>query len=128
MLRLNRTQIMSLLTRIRQGGASGTVVLLLAVSNPAEAHVKYVTEREGRYIAAIRFLFQTVTDFQNAVLLLGGGLVAVTVTAGYLRFRPFARDVTALCNALEGYSTFVPWILRLSLGLPLVGPDLPDIC
>jgi uncharacterized membrane protein YphA (DoxX/SURF4 family) len=83
-------------------------------------HVRFVTE-ESPATAAVEFLLATVGDPLNAALLGVGAALAAVAAAGYLRFQPFERDRAALRAALDDYWQFLPWMLRLSLGLPLVG-------
>ncbi|MFB6309255.1 MAG: DoxX family protein [Haloarculaceae archaeon] len=98
-----------------------SAVSLAAVATPVAAHVDYVTDTPSEALAAVQFLSEVLSRPLNAALL-GGTLVAVLVlVAGYLRFRPVARDIEVLRETLAGYEDLVPWMLRLSLGLPLVG-------
>ncbi len=85
------------------------------------AHVDYVTDDSHGAVDGIGFLVDVLSDPVNAVLV-GGGVVAVLAgMLAYLVVRPAARDVAVLRETLAGYGDLVPWMLRLSLGLPLVG-------
>lgn len=86
----------------------------------AVAHVEYVVSG-GRTVEAISFLFEVLSRPLNAALVAGGALVVTVVILGYLWYRPFGTDVDALRAALAEYEEFLPWMLRLSVGLPLVG-------
>jgi uncharacterized membrane protein YphA (DoxX/SURF4 family) len=98
----------------------GTAVALLATAGRASAHVKYVTPG-GDPVAVAQFLGRALTD-PTSLALLGAGAVAIGAgMLGYLRFRPARRDVAVLRAALSDYRPFLPWLLRLSIGLPLVG-------
>jgi len=57
----------------------------------------------------------------NAALVGGGLLSVVFAMVAFLRYRPASTDVRALRATLSGYREFVPWMLRLALGLPLIG-------
>ncbi|WP_323191560.1 DoxX family protein [Halostella sp. PRR32] len=94
---------------------------LVAVSGRARAHVRYVTEGSGDPVDAIRFVVDVLGDPVNAALFAGGGLALAATVAGYLRFRPAAYDLAVLRTTLQEYVDLVPWMLRLSVGLPLVG-------
>jgi len=105
---------------------AGTVALVVAfgiagAARPARAHVDYVTEGPTEPVDALRFLAGVVSEPVNAALLAAGGVAAVAAVAGYLLARPAARDVEVLCETLAGYRDLVPWMLRLSLGLPVLG-------
>lgn len=98
----------------------GCLGIALAVT-PAIAHVDYVTEGDGDVVDVLEFLFEVLSAPLNA-LLVGGGLLGLLVLLGaYFRYRPVRRDVTVFRDTLAGYGNLVPWMLRLSVGLPLVG-------
>jgi uncharacterized membrane protein YphA (DoxX/SURF4 family) len=95
--------------------------VMLAAVGTARAHVRYVVDSPADVADALTFLFGVLSEPVNAALV-GGGAVAVVVAAlAYLRFRPAARDLAVLRGTLRSYEDLVPWMLRLSVGLPLVG-------
>lgn len=97
-----------------------TVVALVALARAGAAHVDYVAPDAGPRDPA-PFLRQALTDPLNVALLAGGALAVGGAMAAWLRWGDRVPDVRVLEATLERYSTFVPWMLRLSLGLPLVG-------
>jgi len=97
-----------------------TAVLVLAAGR-ARAHVRYVTEGSGDPVDAVRFVVEVLSTPVNAALFAGGGALVVAAAAGYLRVRPAAYDLGVLRRTLREYVDLVPWMLRLSIGLPLVG-------
>jgi uncharacterized membrane protein YphA (DoxX/SURF4 family) len=99
---------------------STVVGLLLAVA-PASAHIQYVTEEGGSPAAAVEFVTGVVAEPLSATLLAVGSAGTLLGAAVYLRVRPARRDLAALRVALAEYDGYLPWMLRLSLGLPLVG-------
>lgn len=93
---------------------------LLGFVRPASAHVKYVAPGEEPTTAG-ELLAAVVAD-PVAIGLLGGGAAAVLGAAlGYLRVRPARFDLAVLRSTLSGYHDLLPWLARLSIGLPLVG-------
>lgn len=84
-------------------------------------HVDYVAEGERNVGEAIAFVLEILTRPANAAILVGTTLAVALVVGGYLRVRPFRSDLAVLRDALEGYRDLVPWLLRISLGMPLVG-------
>lgn len=84
------------------------------------AHVEYVVSG-GRTVEAVSFLIDVLSRPLNAALVGGGGLAVLVAGLAYLRFRPVQADVRALRTALAEYEEFLPWMLRLTVGLPLVG-------
>jgi uncharacterized membrane protein YphA (DoxX/SURF4 family) len=89
------------------------------VGDPA-AHVRYVVDGAPT-VRAAQFLADVLSTPLNAALVGGGALAVVAAMLGYLRFRPARNDVAALRDALDDYRQFLPWMLRLAVGLPLVG-------
>jgi uncharacterized membrane protein YphA (DoxX/SURF4 family) len=71
--------------------------------------------------AASEFLLDTLSDPLTAALFAIGGLASVAAVVGYLLVRPRVRDLEVLRATLAEYDDLVPWMLRLSAGLPLVG-------
>lgn len=105
--------------RRRLGATAIFAALLLAVLRPVAAHVEYVTDEEAG--AGIEFVIEVLSDPVNALLVGGTGAVGMFVLGGYLLIRPSIPDFDVLRSALAEYLTYVPWMLRLSLGLPLIG-------
>lgn len=103
----------------RSGLAFAAVVLLWTAIRPATAHVRYVTEDYPD--DGLEFTIAVLTEPANALLFGATGLLAVASVGAYLWVRPTIPDFEVLQSALREYLTYVPWMLRLSLGLPLVG-------
>jgi uncharacterized membrane protein YphA (DoxX/SURF4 family) len=90
-------------------------------SRPVAGHVDYVTGEPTEIVDALVFLADVVTDPLNA-LLLGLGTVAVLgALVGGAVARRRLPDLAVLAETLDGYRDLVPWMLRLSVGLPTVG-------
>jgi len=101
------------------GGCAAALALLLGASGPALAHVDYVVEPDAE--APVVELFRAVFTSPVDLAVLGAGGVAVLgAVAGYLRFGSL-KDVTVARRTLRSYRPYLPWMLRLSVGLPLVG-------
>ncbi|AGN02830.1 doxx protein [Salinarchaeum sp. Harcht-Bsk1] len=97
-----------------------TAIAIFLASTPVAAHVRYTAPSNGSVSPAELFV-NVVTDPFNAALL-GGGALAVGIAAlAYLRFLPFRRDISVFREAVAEYRDLLPWLLRLSFGLPLVG-------
>lgn len=95
-------------------------VVATGASGQAAGHVDYVTEG-GESIAPLPFLLDTLTDPVNAALLLGGAFVVSVTALGYLKVLPVARDIMVFREAMRDYEDLIPWLLRLSFGIPLIG-------
>lgn len=109
-----------MLSRRRVVGLLATVALL-AASDTAAAHVDYVVDTPAEAADAISFFVQAVATPLGALLFGGGGLLAALALVGYVVVRPFATDMAAFRAAMVEYDDYLPWLLRLSVGLPLVG-------
>lgn len=107
-------------TTVRRSVVAGLAALLV-LPGVASAHIRYVVDDEGSASAIVQFVVQVLSDPVNAALVGGGALALVLATAAFLYVRPATRDLAALRAALDEYGAYVPWMLRLSVGLPLVG-------
>ena len=96
-------------------------VLAAVAARPAAAHVDYVTEEPGDPMNAVAFLTEVLSDPLNAAVFVGSGVAVVAGAAAYLWVRPTILDIVVLREKLAGYGDLIPWMLRLSIGLPLVG-------
>ncbi|QAU13815.1 DoxX family protein [Halorubrum sp. BOL3-1] len=110
-----------MLVRSRSVAVAALTLLATLVARPAAAHVDYVTEDSGDPLDAVAFTAEVLSGPFNAALFAVSGLVAVAGLAVYLRVRPTVVDVVVLREKLAGYGDLVPWMLRLAVGLPLVG-------
>jgi len=96
-------------------------VALAAATGRAAAHVDYVTDPSTAAEDGLSFALDVLSTPLNAALV-GGGVVTVLALVALDRvFQPAVPDVAALRDALAEYDQYIPWMLRLSLGLPLVG-------
>jgi uncharacterized membrane protein YphA (DoxX/SURF4 family) len=103
-------------------GGIGCLVAVgpVAYAGRARGHVDYVTD--GGSGGDTGELFRTVlTDPMSAGLLVGGALAVVALVIAYLRFASAVPDVEVARRTLRAYKPYLPWMLRLSVGLPLVG-------
>ena len=107
--------------RSRSVAAAALALLATLVARPVAAHVDYVTEGSGDPLDAVAFTAEVLSDPFNAAVFAGSGLLAVAGLAAYLWVRPTIVDVVVLREKLAGYGDLVPWMLRLAVGLPLVG-------
>ncbi|WP_435074351.1 DoxX family protein [Halorubrum sp. HHNYT27] len=107
--------------RSRTVVTAALALLATLVARPVAAHIDYVTEGSGDPLDAVAFTAEVLSDPVNAVLFAGSGLLGVAGLAVYLRIRPTIVDVVVLRETLAGYGDLVPWMLRLAVGLPLVG-------
>ncbi|SFR55837.1 Uncharacterized membrane protein YphA, DoxX/SURF4 family [Halogeometricum rufum] len=105
----------------RVGSLAAVLTLAIVLTTGrVSAHVKYVTPGSDP-VEVVAFLVTALSDpFTLAVLAAGGVAVAAGATL-YLRLRPARRDVAVFRETMTSYRDLLPWLLRLSIGLPLVG-------
>ncbi|MFB6193728.1 MAG: DoxX family protein, partial [Halobaculum sp.] len=98
------------------------LLALVAVgSGVASAHVDYVTDGDHPVVAIAEFLAHVFASPVNVALLAGGALATGAGVVAYLRYADRFTDVQVGIRTLKSYRPYLPWMLRLSLGLPLVG-------
>ncbi|MFO8114687.1 MAG: DoxX family protein [Halorubrum sp.] len=107
--------------RSRSVAVAAFALFATLAARPAAAHVDYVTEDSGDPLDAVAFTVEVLSEPFNATLFAGSGLLGVAGLAVYLWIRPTIVDVVVLREKLAGYGDLVPWMLRLAVGLPLVG-------
>jgi uncharacterized membrane protein YphA (DoxX/SURF4 family) len=92
------------------------------ISSTVPAHVEYVNDESGTPLDTIEFLLTVLSEPLNFALFSAGGVVAVGGLVGYLyTYESAPRDIDFLREVLTADADFLPWLLRLSIGLPLVG-------
>jgi hypothetical protein len=90
------------------------------------AHVDYVTDPGGSP-DPIRFLFDALSR-PGSLLLLGIGLVVVVLALlAWGRWRPLELARTRFIEHVAGYREYLPWIVRLSVGLVLIGSGVSRV-
>ncbi|MFB6084282.1 MAG: DoxX family membrane protein [Halorientalis sp.] len=99
----------------------GALCWLVLATVPASAHVRYVVDGDGTATDPVEFAVQVLSEPTTAALFGGTALLGAVGLLGYLRIRPTIPDLDVLRSTLAGYDDLVPWMLRLSMGLPLVG-------
>lgn len=96
------------------------VVVAVAFTAPARAHVDYVTDGDPGG-SVWRLLAAVLSDPTSVALLLGGAVAGTGLLAAYLVLAAEVPDVAVAWRTLASYRPYLPWMLRLSVGLPLVG-------
>jgi uncharacterized membrane protein YphA (DoxX/SURF4 family) len=95
---------------------------LICASDAVLAHVEYVADEAGKPLDPVDFLLSVLAEPVNLALFSAGGVMAVGGLVGYLyTYESAPRDIDFLREMLTANADFLPWLLRLSIGLPLVG-------
>jgi uncharacterized membrane protein YphA (DoxX/SURF4 family) len=84
------------------------------------AHVEYVTPEGAQPVDVVEFLVAAFTTPLIIGVLIGGFVAVVAGIGGYLYLRPFPADIAAFRAAMDDYRDLLGWLLRLSMGMPLI--------
>ncbi len=90
------------------------------------AHVDYVTDPAASD-DPIRFLIDAIAQPGSALLLGIGVVVALAGILAWARWRPLDAARLRLIERAETYREYIPWIVRLSIGLVLIGSGLSRV-
>ncbi len=90
------------------------------------AHVDYVTDPEGSP-DPIGFVLDALGQPGSLLLLTIGAIVALALLAAWARWRPLEEARDRLIAATDTYHQYLPWIVRLSVGLVLIGSGLSRV-
>jgi uncharacterized membrane protein YphA (DoxX/SURF4 family) len=90
-------------------------------AGPKSRHVDYVTGESTGQLDSLAFVADALSNTTNVILLVGGVLAVTALLAAYFRLAPHIEDIVILRQTLVQYDDLIPWMLRLSIGLPLVG-------
>ena len=90
------------------------------------AHVDYVTDPTDSP-DPIGFLLDTLAEPGNLLLLVAGALVVGAILLAWARWRPGEAARARLIERADGYREYLPWIVRLSAGLVLIGSGLSRV-
>ncbi|HET9879264.1 MAG TPA: DoxX family protein [Candidatus Limnocylindria bacterium] len=89
-------------------------------------HVRYVTEPEPAP-DPLGFILDTLSHPGHVALLVAGGLAVLGLLAAWHRLRPMEDARLRLVARATSYRDLVPWMLRLSFGLVLLGAGLTRV-
>ena len=109
----------------RLGRVIGSLTALLVAAQvlvgSVAAHIEYVRPDESQPVAVAQFLIDALTT-PFIVAVLGGGFLAIVAgLAAYLYLRPFPADIAAFREIIADYEDLLPWLFRLSMGMPMIG-------
>ena len=90
------------------------------------AHVDYVTDPQGSP-DPIRFVLDALAQPGNVLILAVGAIAVVGLSLAWARFRPLEAARLRFIERIEGYREYLPWIVRLSVGLVLIGSGLSRV-
>lgn len=88
-----------------------------------QLHVDYVTD-EAASPDPVGFLLDALSDPVTLIVLLVGAVIALGLLAGWARLRPLEPARERLVGRAETYRPYVPWMLRLAIGLVVIGAGL----
>lgn len=88
-----------------------------------QLHVGYVTDEEASR-DPIGFLLNALSDPITLLLLGGGAVVVLGLLAAWARVRPLEPQRERFVRRAQSYRQYVPWMLRLAIGLVVIGAGL----
>ena len=86
-------------------------------------HVDYVTDPDSSS-DPLGFLFDTLAQPGSLLILLAGALVVGLALLAWARWRPLEPARVRFIERADTYHEYLPWIVRLSVGLVLIGAGL----
>ena len=90
------------------------------------AHVDYITDPE-RSPDPIGFLLDALAQ-PGSLVLIGAGMIAVVVSVlAWARWRPMEEPRIRFIERARTYREYLPWMVRLSVGLVLIGAGLSRV-
>lgn len=89
-------------------------------------HVDYVTDPEGSP-DPIGFLLDALGQPGSLLVLLAGGVVVLALLLAWARWRPLENARARFIDRALSYREYLPWIVRLSVGLVLIGSGLSRV-
>jgi uncharacterized membrane protein YphA (DoxX/SURF4 family) len=90
------------------------------------AHVDYVTDPEASP-DPIGFVLDALAQPGSLVLLAAALLVVLVAVLVWARWRPMEEARLRFIERARGYTEYLPWIVRLSVGLVLIGAGLSRV-
>ncbi|MGH2417255.1 MAG: DoxX family protein [Candidatus Limnocylindria bacterium] len=90
------------------------------------AHVDYVTDPEGSP-DPIGFLLDALAQPGSLPVLVVGALAILVAALAWARWRPMEGARLRFIERAKGYTEYLPWIVRLSVGLVLIGSGLSRV-
>jgi uncharacterized membrane protein YphA (DoxX/SURF4 family) len=93
------------------------------------SHIRYLVPKDEVSTFSGRdatFLFEPLTQPGNILLIIG--IILILAILYFLAFhvRIFKKEIEVINERSDGYGIFIPWILRLSLGLMLIGSGINE--
>lgn len=98
----------------------------MRLMQPILAHVDYVTDPADSS-DPIGFLLDALAQPGNLVVLVLGALVVVGLVVAWAVVRPLEEPRRRFVERAETYVDYLPWIVRLSVGLVLIGSGLSRV-
>lgn len=104
--------------------------IIYLIPNSALAHVRYLVDEED--VAKNSgidnaFLLSPLMDIKNIGLMIGTIAIALLVFYNWHRV-PFLKNrINYICKRATTYKVFIPWILRLSAGISLIGSGVSEV-
>ena len=93
------------------------------MDRPTTAHVDYVTDPDSSG-DPIGFVLDALAMPGTILLLVIGAVAVIALVLAWARWRPLEEVRDRFVERAETYGEYLPWIVRLSVGLVLIGSGL----
>lgn len=100
------------------------VLISFFSATKAEAHVRYLMDDEtAKQFSGtnFEFLLNALKDTKNIAFMLWALAIAVVVIIAFRRIKFLRKKIESINDKADSYLVFTPWMLRLSLGIALIG-------
>lgn len=94
--------------------------------HPILLHVRYVTDASPSP-DPLGFVLEALRDPVTITALAVGAIIAIGAILAWARWRPLEETRLRVIERVRGYVEYVPWILRLSFGLVLIGSGITRV-
>ena len=109
--------------------ASFAVYFISTVPNLVSAHVRYlVPDDQASTLLGSNFAFflSPFMNVQYILLMIATILIVIALTLFLIQNKFFAKECNTINKKANGYTVFLPWILRLSAGIALIGSGVSN--
>lgn len=99
-------------------------LLPILLANTAHAHVRYLMDEETASDISgtnFDFLLNALKDPKNIGLMIWTVAVAIIVIVAFNKIKCLKNKAKSISEKADSYMVFTPWMLRLALGIALIG-------
>jgi len=106
------------------------IALSYIIPYTTSAHVLYLVDKEDATKKGgvdYDFILSPFMDIKNVGLMLGTIVITLLVLYNWHKIPFLKKKIDYVCNRASTYKVFIPWILRLSAGISLIGSGVSEV-